>query len=129
MNYLSLKWKVLSKMYQLFDYQRNLVNQTRDALAQGNKGVLIVSPPGSGKSVVIAEIARLTTQKENRVLFFVHRKELVNQIKNTIKKEGVDLKLCTINTVMKVANHLSEIPHPSLIIINYQILIFFSNFW
>ena len=50
-------------MYQLFDYQRNLVNQARDALAQGNKGVLIVSPPGSGKSVVIAEIAKLTTLK------------------------------------------------------------------
>ncbi len=105
-------------MYQLFDYQRNLVNQTRDALAQGNKGVLIVSPPGSGKSVVIAEIAKLTTLKNNRVLFFVHRKELVNQIKNTFKKEGVNLELCTINTVMKIANHVSELPQPSLIIID-----------
>ena len=105
-------------MYQLFDYQQKLVNQARDALAHKNKGVLIVSPPGSGKSVVIAEIAKLTTQKKNRVLFFVHRKELANQIRNTFEKEGVDLKLCTINTVMKVANHLSEIPRPSLIIID-----------
>lgn len=105
-------------MYQLFDYQQKLVNQARDALAQGNKGVLIVSPPGSGKSVVIAQIAKLTTQKQNRVLFFVHRKELVNQIKNTFKKEGVNLKLCTISTVMKIANHVAEIPQPSLIIID-----------
>ena len=67
-------------MYRLFDYQQKLVAGARNALAQGNKGVLIVSPPGSGKSVVIAEIARLTALKKNRVLFFVHRQELVEQI-------------------------------------------------
>lgn len=71
------------KMLQLFDYQQRLVTETRKALSNGNKGVLIVSPPGSGKSVVIAEIARLTTLKKNRVLFFVHRQELVRQIKDS----------------------------------------------
>ena len=47
-----------------------------------HKSVMIVSPPGSGKSVIIAEIARLATNKGNRILFFVHRKELVKQIKD-----------------------------------------------
>lgn len=105
-------------MYQLFDYQQKLVTEARNALARGNKGVLIVSPPGSGKSVVIAQIAKLTTLKKKRVLFFVHRKELVNQIKNTFKREGVNLKLCTISTVMKIANHVTEIPQPKVIIID-----------
>lgn len=105
-------------MYQLFDYQQKLVNQARDALAKGNKGVLIISPPGSGKSVVIAEIARLTTLKENRVLFFVHRKELVNQIRVTFKKAGVNLNLCTVGTVMKLSNHVNKIPQPALMIID-----------
>ena len=105
-------------MYQLFDYQRNLVNQTRDALAQGNKGVLIVSPPGSGKSVVIAEIAKLTTLKNNRVLFFVHRKELVNQIKDSFIEQDVDLHYCTILTVGKVANRLNILAKPDLIIVD-----------
>ena len=86
-------------MFKLFDYQQKLVNSTRQALAEGHKGVLIVSPPGSGKSVVISEIARLTTEKGGNVLFFVHRKELVNQIKESFVKQSVDLSNCTIMTV------------------------------
>lgn len=105
-------------MYKLYDYQQKLVTEARQALSNGNKGVLIVSPPGSGKSIVIAEVARLTTLRKNRVLFFVHRRELVNQIKNTFKREGVNLKLCTISTVMKIANHVTEIPQPNIIIID-----------
>lgn len=105
-------------MYQLFDYQQKLVNQARDALAQGNQGVLIVSPPGSGKSAVIAEIARLTTLKKNRVLFFVHRQELVKQIKDSFIKQNVDLNYCTIMTVGKVAHRLSILPKPNLIIVD-----------
>lgn len=109
---------MLITMFKLFDYQQKLVNGTRQALAEGNKGVLIVSPPGSGKSVVIAEIARLTTEKGGEVLFFVHRKELVNQIKDSFIKQGVNLNNCTIMTVGKVANRLETIPKPNLIIID-----------
>lgn len=105
-------------MYQLFDYQQKLVNQARDALAQGNKGVLIVSPPGSGKSAVIAEITRLTTLKGGHVLFFVHRQELVKQIKDSFIKQKVDLNYCTIMTVGKVAHRLSILPKPNLIIVD-----------
>ncbi len=39
------------------------MNKARQKLAQGNKSVLIVSPAGSGKSVVISEIARLTQER------------------------------------------------------------------
>lgn len=106
------------KMLKLFDYQQRLVTETRQSLSNGNKGVLIVSPPGSGKSVVIAEIARLTTLKKNRILFFVHRKELVNQIKDSFIKQDVDLHYCTIMTVGKVANRLNILPKPNLIIVD-----------
>lgn len=102
--------------FDLYDYQTELVTKARKSLATGNKGVLIQSPPGSGKSVVIAEIARLTTDKGNRVMFLVHRKELVEQITETFKANEVDLDLCTIMTVTKVANRLSQLPKPSLII-------------
>ena len=102
--------------FNLYDYQTELVTKARKSLATGNKGVLIQSPPGSGKSVVIAEIARLTTDKENRVMFLVHRKELVEQITETFKANEVNLDLCTIMTVTKVANRLEMLPKPSLII-------------
>ncbi|WP_103661869.1 DEAD/DEAH box helicase [Lactobacillus sp. HT06-2] len=105
-------------MLQLFDYQQKLVNQARIELAKGHKGVLIVSPPGSGKSVVISEIARLTTRKKGRVLFFVHRQELVKQIQESFVQQNVDMSRCTVMTVGKVANRLRILPKPNLLIVD-----------
>jgi len=92
------------------------VNQTRQELAKGNKSVLIVSPAGSGKSIVIGEIARLTTEKGGHVLFLVHRKELVDQITETFQESDVDLNHTTIMTVGRVVRRLDTIPKPTLII-------------
>lgn len=103
-------------MYKLFDYQQRLVDQARKKLAHNDKGVMLISPAGSGKSVVIAEIARLTTQKGNRVLFMVHRKELIEQMTDSFKQQDVDMNLCTLMTVRRVANRLGKLPKPSLII-------------
>lgn len=103
-------------MFKLYGYQQKLIEETRKCLMNGSKSVLIVSPAGSGKSVVISEFARLTVNKGGQVLFFVHRKELIEQITNSFKKGGVDLKHCTIMTVGKVAHRLDKIPKPTLII-------------
>ena len=51
-------------------------------------------------------------------MFFVHRKELVNQIKDSFVKQGVDLSNCTIMTVGKVANRLNYLSKPNLIIVD-----------
>lgn len=101
--------------FQLYDYQQNLVDKARKQLTT-NQGVLIVSPAGSGKSIVIAEIARLTTMKQNHVLFMVHSQELVSQIRETFKQNGVDPKYTTVMTVGKIKNRLERLPYPSLII-------------
>ncbi|MFL2080355.1 DEAD/DEAH box helicase family protein [Latilactobacillus sakei] len=103
-------------MYQLHPYQMKLVEQAREELKKGNKSCLLVSPAGSGKSVVIAEIARLTTLKGGRVMFMVHRQELINQIMESFKANSVDLNLCTVMTVGKIRNRLDKLPRPNLII-------------
>ncbi|NLR31369.1 DEAD/DEAH box helicase [Levilactobacillus tujiorum] len=103
-------------MYQLHPYQTDLVNQARQALAKGKKAVLLQSPAGSGKSVMIAEIARLAVAKGGQVMFTVHRKELVNQIKQSFRENEVDLTRCTILTVGKIAHRLNILPKPTLII-------------
>lgn len=103
-------------MYKLHPYQQELVNKARQKLAQGNKSVLIVSPAGSGKSVVISEIARLTQERGGHVMFTVHRKELVEQITGSFKNNGVDISKCTIMTVGRIAHRLQTIPKPNLII-------------
>lgn len=103
-------------MYKLFDYQQKLVDEARQKLAHNDKGVMLISPAGSGKSIVIAEIARLTTERGNRVLFMVHRKELIEQMTESFKQQDVDMSLCTLMTVRRVANRLKTLPKPSLII-------------
>lgn len=105
-------------MFKLYDYQQKIVDETRNKLCQGNKGVLIVSPPGSGKSVIIGEIARLTALKNNRVLFTVHRQELVDQIKRTFNVMGVNQDYATVMTVGRVKNRLDKLKKPDLIIVD-----------
>lgn len=103
-------------MFQLHPYQKELVNQAREKLADGHKSVLLVSPAGSGKSVIIAEIARLAVERGGHVMFMVHRQELVNQIVQTFQADEIDLQATTIMTVGKIANRLNRLPRPSLII-------------
>lgn len=103
-------------MYKLFDYQKDLIRKARQALAKGDHSVLIQSPAGSGKSVVIAEIAKRTTDKGNRVMFMVHRKELVEQITDSFRKQNVDLTKCTIMTVVKIKHRLDTLSRPQLLI-------------
>lgn len=101
---------------KLYDYQEDLVKRTRQAYIDGYKAPCIVSGCGSGKSVMIAEIARLTTDKGNHVLFLVHRKELIEQIQGTFKAVGVNLNHVTFGMVMTVVRKLDKLPKPQLII-------------
>jgi superfamily II DNA or RNA helicase len=103
----------MKAMYQLYPHQQNLVNQARDKFKQGKKSVLIQSPAGSGKSVMIAEIVR---NAKGHVLFMVHRQELVNQIKETLINDDIDMKKVNVMTVGKIRNRLDKLPKPSLII-------------
>lgn len=102
--------------FKPYPYQIKLINEARNSLAKGNQSVLLVSPAGSGKSVVIAEITRLAVEKGGHVLFMVHRKELVDQIKETFKADEIDLTHTTIMTVGRIKNRLGKLPKPSLII-------------
>lgn len=49
-------------------------------------------------------------------MFMVHRKELVEQIKQSFLSNDVDLSNCTIMTVGRIANRLGSLPVPALII-------------
>lgn len=103
---------------QLRDYQLELVNKARDKLINGCHSVLVQSPAGSGKSVTMAEIAKRTTDNKQRVLFIVHRRELVEQITNTFTVHGVDMNLCVVGMVQTIKNRLEKLQTPNLILID-----------
>lgn len=100
----------------LRDYQLSLIDSVRKAYRNGKQAPCIVLPCGGGKSVIVAEIARRTTRKGNRVLFLVHRKELCDQIFRTFKNWGVDMHLCTIGMVQTISRRITKTKAPALII-------------
>jgi len=101
---------------QLRDYQIDLVEQTRQAWHDGCQAPCIVLGCGGGKSCIVAEIARRTTWNGKRVLFLVHRKELVDQIFRTFVRWGVLMDLCDVMMVQTASRRLRRLPKPSLII-------------
>ena len=101
---------------QLRPYQNDLVEQLRTAWGDGYKAPCIVLGCGGGKSCIVAEIARRTTWNGKRVLFLVHRKELVDQIFRTFVRWGVLMDLCEIGMVQTFTRRLKKLKKPSLII-------------
>ncbi|KGK16592.1 carboxylate--amine ligase [Vibrio navarrensis] len=74
-------------MYTLRPYQADSVKAVIHYFRQHSTPAVIVLPTGAGKSLVIAELARLA---RGRVLVLAHVKELVEQ--NHAKYEGYGLK-------------------------------------
>ncbi|MEE5987221.1 DEAD/DEAH box helicase [Ligilactobacillus equi] len=99
------------------DYQQKLIDSLWASL-HNHKNVMVQSPAGSGKSITMAEIAKRATGKNNRVLFVVHRRELVNQIRNTFDFWGVDMTICSVDMVQTVTRHLDKIDPPRLILVD-----------
>jgi DNA repair protein RadD len=74
-------------MYQLRDYQQTAVDKTLEYFRKSRDPAVIVLPTGAGKSLVIAELARIA---KGRVLVLAHVKELVEQ--NHLKYESYGLE-------------------------------------
>ena len=75
---------------ELRDYQVEAVERIRDELRAGRRRVLVVSPCGSGKTVLACEIIRHAVAKGRRVLFIAHRRELIDQTSAKLVEAGVD---------------------------------------
>lgn len=88
---------------ELRPYQKDLINKLKQALRQGYKSPVLVLGCGGGKSVICADISKRATEKHNRVLFIVHRKELVEQIQNTFDRYGVDANYCDVLMIRAAA--------------------------
>lgn len=74
-------------MYTLRPYQEESVQRTVSHFQKSLDPAVVVLPTGAGKSLVIAELARIA---RGRVLVLAHVKELVEQ--NHAKYESYDLK-------------------------------------
>ena len=74
-------------------YQVEAIAAARERFRAGDRGTLIVLPTGTGKTVVFAEVARLTVERGRRVLVLAHRSELLTQAIAKLRAVGVDAAL------------------------------------
>lgn len=102
-------------MNQLRPYQNDVVEQLRTAWREGYKAPCIVLPCGGGKSCILADMARRTTYNGKRVLFLVHRRELVDQIIGTFCRWGVDMRYCDVMMVQTATRRRKKLTRPDLI--------------
>lgn len=68
---------------QLRPYQSEAITALNRGWDAGKRRLVVLLPTGMGKTVIMAEIARLAIEQGNRTIVLVHRDELVKQ---TVKK-------------------------------------------
>ena len=117
-------------MITLRPFQEVLINTTRHSLQQGKKSPLLVSPCGSGKTVMFSEFSRRVTEKKKRTMILAHREELLEQISNTLNGFNVPHSFIAagrpfnrsspvqVASVFSVARRLDKIDAPDVIIID-----------
>lgn len=72
--------------YTLRDYQEKGKQELRSKLIQGKNKVIYYAATGSGKGLSMADIAKESINKGNRVLVIMRRKGLVHQTAKNFKK-------------------------------------------
>jgi len=75
-------------LISLFPDQERLVNKVRDAMKE-SKSVLMVSPTGSGKTRMAAYMIDAARNKNNKIIFTVPRKDLLEQTSLDFNKHGI----------------------------------------
>lgn len=88
--------------FQLRDYQQEAVSKVLKHFKKTNESAVIVLPTGSGKSLVIAELARLAKRK---ILVLTHVKELVEQNHQKFESYGVTAGIYSAGLKLKETQH------------------------
>jgi|TARA_B110000211_G_scaffold192206_1_gene219386 DNA repair protein RadD len=89
-------------VFQLRDYQQDAVSSVLKHFRKTNESAVIVLPTGSGKSLVIAELARLAKRK---ILVLTHVKELVEQNHQKFESYGVAAGIYSAGLKLKETQH------------------------
>ena len=89
-------------VFQLRDYQQEAVSAVLKHFRKTNESAVIVLPTGSGKSLVIAELARLAKRK---ILVLTHVKELVEQNHQKYESYGITAGIYSAGLKLKETQH------------------------
>lgn len=74
---------------ELREYQIDVEERVRARFRAGNRRGILVSPTGSGKSIVAGHIAKLSNDRGSRTLILADRRRLVKQLGGTLASYDV----------------------------------------
>ena len=116
-------------MMELRPYQERLANDIRCAFVSGAKRPLVVSPTGSGKTVLFSYITSRILQRGSRVVIVAHRREILDQISATLSRVSVphgfiqadkpmSKQPAMVASIQTLRRRLDQIEQPDLVIID-----------
>lgn len=115
-------------MIQLRPYQEACIAGLRAAFKSGYHSPLLVSPTGSGKTVMFSFLTGALIKNRKRVALLCHREELVDQISRTLGEFGVGHGFVTagalydarkpahVASVMTLARRMDRVEVPDYVI-------------
>lgn len=112
----------LGKELSLRDYQKNIKRRVFDAW-RNHACVMVQMPTGTGKTHLLASVIYdlLSTEPEQCVWIIAHRRELVEQIENTIARYGIRKEDGQVRamSIQWLSRHWNDIHNaPALIVID-----------
>lgn len=114
---------------ELRPYQQDLYKKTVSEFSKGNRRVLVVSPCGSGKTVLMAQMAANSQASGKRVWVILPRQEILEQTLETFESCGIQLNTIHIGMAITTANHVDELPSPDLILFDECHISVASTYW
>ena len=87
----------------LRDYQTDICSRVSEAFNK-HRSVMVQMPTGTGKTVVLASL--VSQLKIENVLIVAHRRELIEQIKATIKRMKMDNRNITVESIQTISRRL-----------------------
>ena len=113
---------------RLRPYQEKFISDIRKQFSGGVKKVCGVAPCGAGKTVIASFMVKSSLKRGKRSVFFVHRKELIEQTSKTFTEmdiphgiicAGFDFQPeipVQIASVQTLINRLKNVPEPDFLI-------------
>src|SRR5262249_3685101 len=82
---------VEAQMTELRPYQFEVLGQIEQAIAAGQRRILVTLPTGAGKPVCAADIIRRFNERGLFSLFLAHRREIIGQTSQRLTEHGMPL--------------------------------------
>lgn len=110
-------------------YQNDLYNKASAEFAKGKRRVLVVSPCGSGKTVLMAQMADSAQKRGKNVWVILPRQEIMEQTLETFSKCDIPLNTIYVGMAITTANNVNELPLPDLILFDECHISVANTYW